>query len=224
MAMLPCFHSVADSKFSLPLQLSRVEFVSLLLQAFSAFPCSRSLKFRNYANFKTASHCFFLPRNQQQILFFLHKNILTATHRVKLSPSIDLTTLILQWNRTEFECHFGSTAHFHHLLPSAKRLQINQQGFCNYSIFLDFTSCFPAFKSALYVHATQQMNLHEDLFHTILVTQVHAYRGVPLCSPVEMVGWSKLQDLFVKQSSLAAHSKRGQKICLCMCWVIAPML
>lgn len=51
MAMLPCFHSVADSKFSLSLQLSRAEFVSLLLEAFSAFPCSWSLKFRNGANF-----------------------------------------------------------------------------------------------------------------------------------------------------------------------------
>lgn len=59
MAMLPCFYSAADSKFSPSLQLSRAEFVSLLLEAFSAYPCSWSLKSRNYANFKSASHCFF---------------------------------------------------------------------------------------------------------------------------------------------------------------------
>lgn len=94
------FHSAADSKFSLSLQLSRAEFVSLLLEAFSAFPCSSFLKLRNYALFKSASHCLFLPRNQQKILFFLHINILTATHRVELSPSIHLTTPNLQWKRT----------------------------------------------------------------------------------------------------------------------------
>lgn len=43
--------------------------------------------------------------------------------------------------------------------------------------------------------------------------------GVALCSPVEMSGWSKPQDLFLKQPFPDAHSKRGQKICLCMCWV-----
>lgn len=113
MAVLPCFHSTADSKFSPPLQLSRAEFASLLLEAFSAFPCFWSLKLRNYTNFKSASlFFFFLPRNQQQILFFLQKNILTATHRVELSATI--------------EHHFGSTTHFHQLFPSAKGLQIIQ--------------------------------------------------------------------------------------------------
>lgn len=59
MAVLPCFHSTADSKFSPPLQLSRAEFASLLLEAFSAFPCFWSLKLRNYTNFKSASLFFF---------------------------------------------------------------------------------------------------------------------------------------------------------------------
>lgn len=34
-----------------------------------------------------------------------------------------------------------------------------------------------------------------------------------------MAGWSKLQDLLLQQSFLAAHSKTGQKISLCMRWV-----
>lgn len=96
--MLLCFHSAADSKLSLTLQLSRAEFIFLLLEGFSVFPFW-SLKLRNYANFKSTSHRFFLSRNQQQILFFLQKNILRATHGVEINLSIDLT-LILHWNRT----------------------------------------------------------------------------------------------------------------------------
>lgn len=100
-------HSAAASKSSLYFNRPQTQ-TSLYLSSLK--PLNSSLVMppgpQNWENRWTLSQhltvSFFLPRNYHQMLFFLQKNILTATQTdiVELKPSIHLTTLTLDWNRT----------------------------------------------------------------------------------------------------------------------------
>lgn len=216
MAMLPCFYSAADSKFSPSLQLSRAEFVTSLLEAFSAYPCSWSLKSRNYANFKSASHCFFFFQETSSKYLILQKNILAATHRVELSPSRDLTTLILygmgQIVWTVWTEPLWLYSSFSRTLSLSQDATDYSTGFLRLYYFLEFHSLLSCLQVCFICAYYTADKLPWRLFP-------YYTWGVLCCSPVEMAGWSKLQDLLLQQSFLAAHSKTGQKICLCICWV-----